>query len=236
MKYSFGLSISIMYSVIITMHSHYLQASEPHESPKSTVRSGGMPRITLLPLAQKSTIAAFLANMGVDTTDVSEEEQNYLLKGSLNALEKAKAIPGDGFEKFIKAHISKLEASHNNKKVLLKPKGKSIKKEEAGKSDSFKYGTGNVHSLTDPFEKYSTLRKPLGTGQELKETSEDILPTETAGDIDKLSTHLSTLSMGAFPQSNLKDVERARVSELRDPDKDYCTLRKPLRREQGLEE
>jgi hypothetical protein len=236
MKYSFGLSISIMYSVIITMHSHYLQASEPRESPKSTVRSGGMPRITLLPLAQKSTIAAFLANMGVDTTDVSEEEQNYLLKGSLNALGKAKAIPGDGFEKFIKAHISKLEASHNDKKVLLKPKGKPIKKEEAEKSDSFKDGTGNVHSLIEPFEGDSTLRKPLGTGQELKEANKDILPTGTAGEVDKLCPNLSTLSLEVFSQNNLKDVERARVSELSNPDKNYCTLRKPLRREQGLEE
>jgi len=48
MKYSFSLSVSIVCLFIMTIHSHYLQASEPNEVPKSTVRSGGMPRITLL--------------------------------------------------------------------------------------------------------------------------------------------------------------------------------------------
>jgi len=90
--------------------------------------------------------------------------------------------------------------------------------------------------LIEPFEGDSTLRKPLGTGQELKETNKDILPTGTAGEVDKLCTDLSTLSLEVFSQNNLKDVERARVSELSNPDKNYCTLRKPLRREQGLEE
>ncbi|MBL0942017.1 MAG: hypothetical protein IBJ00_04745 [Alphaproteobacteria bacterium] len=219
MKYSFRFVTSIMFTAIMTMYSFGLQASS--NQPHTLTRQRSV--ISLKP-ASASSIAAYLNKNGVDTTGVSKAEQKHLLRSGQSILAKKRDSTHEGVKNsVVKLAVAKLEASN--------------KADTEEKSTSFKEGNCKVHSLPEPFEAgYSTLRKPLGTGQELKETKEDILFSKKVEVIVKPSSNLTPINGIAFLPNNLRDVEGVRVNELSNPDKDYCTLRKPLRREEALEE